>query len=77
MASDRPTHPRYCCRVCRRILPAWLPVQRGPDGPMLLGHLAQFHPEMVKPWLADMHETADVTTVSLQGHEVVEGESAC
>lgn len=53
------------------ILPAWLPVQQVPDGAMLLGHLSRHHPEEVKVYLARIHDTADVTQVSVEAFEVV------
>jgi hypothetical protein len=65
------THRRYRCRYCGRVLPAWLPVARRPDGAMLLGHLSQQHPDQVGPYLERMR-TEDIATVAAEAFEVVE-----
>jgi hypothetical protein len=45
--------PRKCyrCRLCGHVLHAWLPAARQPDGALLLGHLAQQHPDQVGAYL--------------------------
>jgi hypothetical protein len=40
---------RYRCRFCDRVLLAWLPVPKRPDGAMLLGHICPQHPARVRP----------------------------
>jgi hypothetical protein len=42
-------YPQYRCRVCGRVLDAWLPVSKRPDGAMLLYHLGQQHP-VTRTW---------------------------
>jgi hypothetical protein len=64
-----PSPKRYRCRVCGRVLPAWLPVPEVPNGAMLLGHLSQQHPTEVKPYLERMR-TEDIATVAAEAFEV-------
>jgi hypothetical protein len=47
MAPERQAHRRYRCKYCS----AWLPAARAPDGALLLGHLAQQHPDEVGAYL--------------------------
>jgi hypothetical protein len=63
---------RYRCRFCGAELPAWLPAAREPDGALLLGHLGQQHPGLVKPYLDRMHTTEDISRVAAEAYEVME-----
>jgi hypothetical protein len=65
------THQRYPCRSCDRVLPAWLPVAKRPNGAMLLYNLSQQHPDQVRPYLEGMR-TEDIATVATEAYEVVE-----
>jgi hypothetical protein len=56
-------HRHYRCRVCGMTLPAWLPVLQKPDGVMLLGHLSQYYPTKLGPYL-EWIRTEDITTVA-------------
>ena len=42
---------------------------------MLLHHLADRHPDEVRPYLTRM-ETEDIATVAAEAYEVIEGEEA-
>jgi hypothetical protein len=66
-----PPQKRYRCRYCGREFPAWLPVAKRPDGPMLLNHLSTMHPTEVGPYLERMR-TEDIATVAAEAYEVVE-----
>jgi hypothetical protein len=68
------THPRYRCRYCGDLLPAWLPVARKPEGSMLLYHLSHHHPDQVGPYLARIHTDEDHDRVVLEAYELVEGD---
>jgi hypothetical protein len=70
-----PPTKRYRCRYCRAALPAWLPAARVPNGALLLGHLAQQHPDAVGAYLDRMHTTEDITRIALDAYEVVAGEA--
>jgi hypothetical protein len=63
--------PRYRCRFCGALLPAWLPVVKRPEGSMLLYHLGQHHLAEAAPYLQRM-ETECITTVLLDLFELVE-----
>jgi hypothetical protein len=67
------SHPqtRDRCRVCGLELPAWLPVAKRPEGPMLLYHLSQRHPDQVGPYLEQMR-TECIATVAAEAFDVVE-----
>jgi hypothetical protein len=54
MSSPRP-QKRYRCRLCGRLLNAWLPVPGEPNGAMLLHHLSSQHPDQVGAYLTRMH----------------------
>jgi hypothetical protein len=71
VAPDHPTHRRYRCQFCGRVLPAWLPVARRPNGAMRLHHLADRHPSEVRPYLTRMR-TEDIATVAAEAYEVIE-----
>jgi hypothetical protein len=66
-----PPQKRYRCRYCGREFPAWLPVVKRPDGPMLLNHLSTMHPTEVGPYLERMR-TEDIATVAAEAYEVEE-----
>jgi hypothetical protein len=66
-----PLQKRYRCRYCGRVLPAWLPVAKRPNGAMLLAHLGQQHPDQRGPSLERMR-TEDSATVAAEAYEVVE-----
>jgi hypothetical protein len=68
MATDK----RFNCCFCGRVLKAWLPVAKRPDGAMRLGHLSQSHPEEVGPYLRRMAAGEDIATVAAEAFEVVE-----
>jgi hypothetical protein len=74
MALKHPPRPqkRYRCRYCGARLPAWRPAARAPDGALLLGHLAQQHPDEVGAYLDRMASTEDIGRVSAEAYEVVE-----
>ena len=65
------TATRDRCKYCGLDFPAWLPVAKRPDGPMLLPHLSTVHPAEVGPYLARMR-TEDIATVAAEAYEVVE-----
>jgi hypothetical protein len=65
------TAKRCRCRSCGRELPAWLPVAKEPDGPMLVHHLFLMHAAEVGPYLEGMR-TEDIATVAAEAYEVVE-----
>jgi hypothetical protein len=67
-----PPQKHYRCHVCGRVLPAWLPVFKKPNGAMLLHHLGAMHPDQVGLYLARMHTTEDITPVAAEAYEVVE-----
>jgi hypothetical protein len=67
MSQSRPCK-HYRCRFCGRELPAWLPVAKRPDGPMLLKHLSTIHPTEVGPYLERMR-TEDIATVAAEASE--------
>ena len=67
------TNKGFKCRDCGRVLPAWLPAAKWPNGAMLLHHLGDMHPTEVGPYLTRM-ETEDIATVAAEAFEVVEGE---
>jgi hypothetical protein len=67
-----PPRKRYRCRFCGARLPAWLPWANEPDGALLLGHLAQQHPDRVKAYLDRMHHDTDITPVAAEAYAVVE-----
>jgi len=70
-----PSHRRYRCRFCGRVLNAWLPAAKRPDGALLLGHLSQqHHSDQVGPYLERMR-TECITTVAAEAYEVVEEET--
>ena len=62
---------QYRCRVCGRLLPAWLPAAKRPNGAMRLHHLSDLHPTEIGPSLARMR-TEDIATVAAEAYEVVE-----
>ena len=66
MATDR----QYRCRSCGRVLPAWLPAAKRPNGAMLLHHLADLHPDQARPYLKRM-ATEDIATVTVEGFDVM------
>jgi hypothetical protein len=66
-----PPCPRYRCRYCGALLPAWLPVAKRPEWSMLLYHLGQQHPDQVGPHMARMR-TECIATVAAEVFEVVE-----
>ena len=69
----------FSCRLCGITVPAWLPVQRVPDGAMLLYHLGQSHPTEVRRFLDQMRTTDDIARVAMQafdpGEEMDEAEA--
>jgi hypothetical protein len=65
-----PPRPRYRCRYCGALLPAWLPVAKRPEGSMLLYHLSQDYPDEVGPYLQRM-ETECISTMIVEAFEVV------
>jgi hypothetical protein len=65
---------RYRCRYCGVLLPAWLPAARRLDGALLLGHLAQDHPDQVGAYLDQMPTDDEHDRVVVQAYEVVEGD---
>jgi hypothetical protein len=67
----KPPPRRYRCRLCGHVLHAWLPWAQAPDGALLLGHLAQQHRGLVKPYLDRMHDDTDITPVALEAFELV------
>jgi hypothetical protein len=71
VTPPRPQH-RYRCRVCGRVLPAWLPAAQRPHGAMLLHHLGDRHPAEVGPYLTRM-ETQDIETVAVEASVGVGG----
>jgi hypothetical protein len=73
--EDPITTRRYRCRVCGRLLPAWLPVAQRPNTALLLGHLSQQHPDQVGPYL-DRMRTEDIATVAAEAYEVIEDTKA-
>jgi hypothetical protein len=56
-----------------RLLSAWLPVPKRPNGAMLLGHFSQQHPGQVEPHLERMR-TEDIATAGAQAVEVIVSE---
>jgi hypothetical protein len=60
---------QYRCRVCGRVLPAWLAAAKRPDGAMLLHHLGDRHPDEVRPYLKRM-ETEDIATMAAEAYGV-------
>jgi hypothetical protein len=62
---------RHRCPFCGRVLPAWLPAAKRPDGALLLGHLSQQHLTKVRPYLERMR-TQDITQVAAEAYEVVD-----
>jgi hypothetical protein len=70
-----PSHRRYRCRSCGARLPAWLPWAKAPDGALLLGHLAQQHPDEVGAYLDRMAYTEDIGRIAAEAYEVVEGQT--
>jgi hypothetical protein len=64
---------RYRCRFCGHDLPAWLPAAKRPNGALLLGHLSQQHPDLVRPYL-DRMRTEDIRTVAAQAFELIEAD---
>jgi hypothetical protein len=67
MATSR----HYRCKYCGRVLPAWLPAAKRPNGAMLLHHLADMHPTEARPYLTRM-ATEDIATVAAEASEAVE-----
>jgi hypothetical protein len=64
---------RYRCRVCEVILPAWYAVPGAPNGAMLLQHMSQSHPAELRPYLAQMEHSDDITAIIVQAYDVVDG----
>jgi len=64
-------HRRYRCRFCGRLLPAWLPAAKRPNGAMRLHHLDDWHPDQVGPYLKRM-EREDIATVAAEAYEAVD-----
>jgi hypothetical protein len=62
----------YCCRLCGRVLHAWLSMPGEPNGAMLLHHLSYQHPDQVGAYLDRMHRTEDITPVLMEAFAVVE-----
>jgi hypothetical protein len=71
-----PHHPRYRCRFCGALLPAWLPAFKQPDGAMLLYHLGHQHRDRLKGLLDRMRTVDDIAPVAAEAFEVVEVEKA-
>jgi hypothetical protein len=65
------TRPRYRCRVCGIVLPAWYPVPGTPNGAMLLHHMSQSHPVELRPYLAAMAAGADITATIVRAYDEV------
>jgi len=65
--------PRYRCRFCGALLPAWLPVAKRPEGAMLLYHLGQHHLAEAAPYLTRM-EIESIDAVLLELYELVAAE---
>jgi hypothetical protein len=63
MAPSHVPQKRSRCRVCGRVLPAWLAAAQRPNGAMLLHHLGDMHPSEVRPYLKRM-ATEDIATVA-------------
>jgi hypothetical protein len=62
---------QYRCRVCGRVLPAWLPAAQRPNGAMRQHHLGDRHPAEAKPSLTRL-TTEDIGTVAAETYTVVE-----
>ena len=65
------SNKHYRCRFCGVVLNAWLPAAKRPNGALLLGHLAQHHPDEVRPYLERMR-TEDIGAVAAETYELVE-----
>jgi hypothetical protein len=68
-------HRRYRCRFCGRVLNAWPPVPKRPNGAMLLAHLSHQHPAEVEYYLDQMCGSEDIGQVATEAFEVVEEET--
>jgi hypothetical protein len=66
------TRRHYRCRFCDIVLPAWYDVPGEPNGAMLLHHMSQSHPAELKPFLAQMQTTDDITPAIVPAFEVIE-----
>jgi hypothetical protein len=72
------TRRRDRCRGGGVTLPAWYAVPGAPNGARLLQHMSQSHPAELRPYLAQMAGSDDITPVIAQAFEGVDepGEEA-
>jgi hypothetical protein len=66
------TRSRFKCRFCGVTFSAWIRVPGEPAGVRLLHHMSQSHSAELRPYLAQMEVSDDITSVIVQAYEAVE-----